>query len=290
MPVIKATNETYHQLIAQPGLTLVMYDIARERYGNDRRIRAAFRRLARERGDRFRFVLVDMSEIPISSKQISFVPTFCMYLDGQCIGEEEGRRHPNVSSDAGFVQWAEGFLPEEDRAVLARIVYPLPHGIELTVERIREPIELAYVADFLIDAMRHFKRHRDQLKTGLYTEGAYRGTARRRRCPRLCDFRLSHAGDKEGHYLTAAQWTEAVISAYTSADTLKQIAEDIERFRADARTDPTGWVMDVIQALGQPYGHLKALRKMFEQAEKWDAESPSVSAPQCPDTSAGAAS
>jgi hypothetical protein len=129
-----------------------------------------------------------------------------------------------------------------------------------------------YVADFLAAAIEHFKRHRDELKTELYKDGPYRGEARRRGCPLLCYLRVAHPGDKDGHYLTPAQWFKAVGWAYSSANTLEQMANDIVGFRANAHTDPTGWVADIIETLVQPYGHLKALRKMFCHAERWDAE------------------
>jgi hypothetical protein len=195
---------------------------------------------------------------------------FRVYRDGRCISADSG---PVDAVDQWLIRWAEGFLPEEERTELEQITYPLPHGIQLAAYDIREPIAASQVADFLADALRHFKHHRDDLKTGPYTAGPYRGVVRQPRRRALCHLRLTHPGDAAGQPLTAAQWVEAVARAYASANTLVQIVADLDAFKKAAAREPRSWVADAIEMLGRPYGELRALRIVLRDAVRWDAES-----------------
>jgi len=262
MPVIEATNETYAQLIAQPGLTLVMYDNVRSRYRNDRGIRAAFRRLARQHQGRLRVVLVDFNRCSAESKEPTFIPTFRMFRDGERIGWDQ----PDYeSSDKWLVVWAESFLPEEERTILTRIACQLRHGIVLTIGDSAGSVGITGVGDFLAKALRHFKRHRDELKTQLYIDGSFRAAYRRPRSRAVCNLELSHPGDREDHFLTAALWTDAVIEAYTVADTVEQIAADLDGYRK-ASAASGGSLDHVLRMIEQPRGDLRALRHMLKDA------------------------
>jgi hypothetical protein len=126
MSMIKATDQTYNQLIAQPGLTLVMFDDTRHTYGNCVKLRAAFRALARSHSGKLSVVLADERHLTIHLGQLPFLPTFRMYRDGERVGQWYTNSH---RSDRGMTCWAEGFLPEEDRTEFDRFIYDLPHGL-----------------------------------------------------------------------------------------------------------------------------------------------------------------
>jgi hypothetical protein len=264
MSVLKASNADYHLLIARPGLTLVMYDDTRYSYGNCTKLRAAFRALARRHAGRLSVVLADEKHLTIDLGKLSYLPTFRMFRDGERLEEW----YSNSSrSDRSLICWAERFLPEEAWTELGQITYQLTHGVELTAYAIREPIAASEVADFLADALRHFKHHRDERNTGAYTAGPYEGAARRPRSRPLCRFRLSHPGDAAGHHLTAAQWVEVAAHAYASANTLEQIVADLATYREAAAREARSWLTEVMETLDQPYGELRALRGMFRGAE-----------------------
>lgn len=57
------------------------------------------------------------------------------------------------------------------------LTYDLRLGIQLTVWHTSGRVTIKAVADFLAEAMRHFKHHRDGLKTDSSTELTYRTTA-----------------------------------------------------------------------------------------------------------------
>jgi hypothetical protein len=62
----------------------------------------------------------------------------------------------------------------------------LLHGIKLTIEN-PSKATLPGVADFLAQAMAHFKKHRDGRKTAEYSDGPYSGpTIKRRRQVGIC--------------------------------------------------------------------------------------------------------
>lgn len=261
MPVIKATDANYEQLIAQPGLTLVMYDDTRDNYGNCAKLRAAFR--ARAANGRMGVVLFDARVMTVDPGPLYYLPTFRMYRDGACV---KGWDTNLPRSDRALAAWADSFLPEEDRAVLGSIAYRLPNGIELSLTDIHEPIPARSVADFLADALNHFKRHRDVLKTVDYAKGPYSGATRARpRGRALCRMSVRNPGDREGRRLTAAQWVEAVIAAYTAANTVEQIVDQLDDYRAAVAREPGSWLADAVGLLDRPHGELLALRCVLEE-------------------------
>ena len=71
--------------------------------------------------------------------------------------------------------------------------------------------------------MAHFKRHREELKTGVYKGGPYATDAKRGR-KLIGGLRLACPDNQE---LTAAQWTEAVIDAYSNVNSVEQMLDAI---------------------------------------------------------------
>jgi len=137
----------------------------------------------------------------------------------------------------------------------------LKHGIKLTVET-PSKATLRDVAQFLAQAMAHFKEHRDVRKTGAYSDGPYSGPiVKRRRQVASCT--LSHPGDENGTYLTAASWADAVVKAYVNADTLQQMMGALPVYEKAAQEG--GWLSDVLAMLNMPNGELHALARMIRR-------------------------
>jgi hypothetical protein len=137
----------------------------------------------------------------------------------------------------------------------------LPHGIELNITDTAN-LKISQVADFLADAMKHFKRHRDEMKTELYKDGPYaamieRGPKALGRC------QISNPGDPQGNLLTANQWTEAVIHAYSTSNTIEQMQQSIDAFYAQAK--PGDSVHEILELIGQRGGDLRALALMVKR-------------------------
>jgi hypothetical protein len=108
MPVIEATNDTYRQIIARPGLTLVMYDHLSDRsYCNVRKIRAAYRKIGRLHGGRMQVVLVDLDRFDssLADRPIERYPMFHAYRDRIRIDADPG---PVRAVDKWLIRWAEG--------------------------------------------------------------------------------------------------------------------------------------------------------------------------------------
>lgn len=135
----------------------------------------------------------------------------------------------------------------------------LKHGIRLSIDNAAKG-SLPGVADFLATAIGHFKKERDELKTQLYAGGPYRGyLVKGRRIIGNCT--LSHPGDASGKYLTADEWTTSVINAYTNADTLQQMIQELQAYKAGA----SGWVSEVLELLDKPNGEFLALAAMIRR-------------------------
>ena len=121
----------------------------------------------------------------------------------------------------------------------------LKHGIKLTIEN-PSTATLRGVADFLAQAMAHFKDHRDVRKTAEYSGGPYSGPIVKRR-RQVGSYTLSHPGDEHGTFLTPALWTDAVVKAYVNADTLQQMIGELPVYQKAGREG--GWISDVLAML-----------------------------------------
>ena len=129
-------------------------------------------------------------------------------------------------------------------------VCELRHGVQLTVTHSVAPVPLRHVTPILGSAISFFKGHRDTSKTDLYKDGPYiahvgNGTVT-----------LSHPGDEAGRFLTAAQWTDAVIWAYSTADTIGQIVKQLAAYRAADTSGSMSYLLEMLpsralEALGE---------------------------------------
>jgi hypothetical protein len=99
-----------------------------------------------------------------------------------------------------------------------------------------------------------FKHHRDSLKTDLYKDGPYTVQVRNGTCT------ISHPGDEASQFITAAQWTDAVIWAYTTADTIEQIVNDLAAYRAADETGSLSYLLELL-----PSRALEALRVKLQR-------------------------
>jgi hypothetical protein len=102
--------------------------------------------------------------------------------------------------------------------------------------------------------MAFFKHHRDSLKTDLFRDGPYIVRVRDGICT------LSHPGDETGQFLTAAQWTDAVIWAYCAADSIGQIVKELAVYRAADKTGSMSYLLELL-----PSRALEALRVKLQR-------------------------
>jgi hypothetical protein len=72
---------------------------------------------------------------------------------------------------------------------------------------------------------------------------------------------LIHKGDQDGNYLPTDTWVKAIIAAHTAATTVIDMAEGLEKHRAQAH----GWLMEVVVALGKPHGDLDAFELLLKR-------------------------
>ena len=121
--------------------------------------------------------------------------------------------------------------------------------MQLTVTHSHTPIPLRQVTPILGSAVNFFKHHRDTLKTDLYKDGPYIV------CVGNGIVKVSHPGDESGQFLTAAQWTDALVWAHSTADTIDQMVEQLDACRAADTTGSMGYLLEML-----PSGALEALR------------------------------
>lgn len=140
------------------------------------------------------------------------------------------------------------------------LVYKLRHGIELTVWKRSEGLDIRIVADFLAQAMAHFKRHRDELKTGVYKGRPY-GTDAKKGRKMVDGLQLACPVGQE---LTAAQWTEAIIDAYSSVNTVEQMMDDLPTWQQAVQREGSS-LLDIVAMLGKPGGDLAAMDAMLKR-------------------------
>ena len=136
----------------------------------------------------------------------------------------------------------------------------LQHGITLTIES-PSKAGLRDVAAFLAHAMTQFKEHR---KTGNYSDGPYSEPIVKRGRP-VASCTVAHSGDAKGTYLTADLWTDALVKAYTNADTLLQMIAALPAYQQASAADPGGWIAQALALLNTPHGELKALAYMIQR-------------------------
>ena len=135
----------------------------------------------------------------------------------------------------------------------------LRHGVKLTVWNTSKHMNIRAVGDFLAKALEHFKHHRDVLKTDRYTAGNYSGPAMAGR--RVLGSIQLMCRNEEG--LTAALWTDVVISAYSSVNTVEQMLEELPVWQKAVEKED-GYLREVVGMLEKPGGDLLAMAAMIK--------------------------
>jgi len=146
----------------------------------------------------------------------------------------------------------------------------LRHGVKLEIYSEPGKLNVQMVGDFLAKAMEHFKHHRDVLKTDRYKGKPFCQTfsGRGRKAARLATMQLTCP-----EILTAALWTDAVISAYTTVNTVEQMVEGLAMWReAVARDGQSPFTREVVGVLDKPGGDLKGMEMMLKDQIVHDLE------------------
>src|SRR5581483_2481453 len=151
------------------------------------------------------------------------------------------------------------------------ITCELRHGVKMELYQEPGKLKVQMVGDFLAKAMEHFKHHRDALKTGPYKGGPFCltfSTGRGRKKQPLATMQLSCPA-----VLTAALWTDATISAYTSVHSVEQMVEALAMWQqAVARDGESPFLREVGGLLDKPGGDLKAMEMMLKHTLARDME------------------
>ena len=140
------------------------------------------------------------------------------------------------------------------------LVINLRHAVALSLWNTSGQLDIHDVAFFLSEAVRHFKYHRDELKSDPYPGGSFETQLKTGR--RVRGFvQLSRSGV---HPLATAAWADAVIDAYTKANTVEQMLEDLPAIK-QAASGSSAEFRELIGLLGDPGGDLLALATMFNR-------------------------
>jgi hypothetical protein len=147
----------------------------------------------------------------------------------------------------------------------------LRHGVRLEVYSEPGKLKIQMVGDFLVEAMEHFKHHRDVLKVGPYKGRPFCLTfsnGRGRKAQRLATMQLSCPV-----VLTADLWVDSVISGYTSVNSVEQMVERLAMWQqAIARDGQSLFLREVVGLLDKPGGDLRALQMMLKHSIARDLE------------------
>ena len=149
----------------------------------------------------------------------------------------------------------------------------LRHGVKLEIYRESGRLKLQMVGDFLAKAIEHFKHHLHVLKTDRYTGNPFCQTFNKGRM-KLGTMQLSYACKEGEQPLTAALWTDAVISAYTSVNEAEQIIEDLAAWKEAVVADgQSPFLREVVGMLEKPDGALPAMQAMLKNSLERDLAS-----------------
>jgi hypothetical protein len=144
----------------------------------------------------------------------------------------------------------------------------LRHGVRLEVYSEPGKLKIQMVGDFLAKAMEHFKHHRDVLKTDRYRGGPFCLTfsiGRGKKKEPLATMQLLHRLKDGEPPLKAALWTDAVISAYSTVNSVEQMVERLATWQqAVARDGQSPFLREVVGLLDKPGGELKAMEMMLK--------------------------
>jgi hypothetical protein len=139
----------------------------------------------------------------------------------------------------------------------------LQNDITLTIEyAVKNPPNVAAIEEFLSKAMEDFKERRDKLHEQTYTGGSWDAYAIDGRKIRGTGY-LRHAGDETGSHLATDAWVKAIITAYSAANTLSQMKEQLAAYKG-ALTPNDTWLPEVLNALEKRNGDMDAFELMMK--------------------------
>ncbi|MBX3396764.1 MAG: hypothetical protein KF841_15510 [Phycisphaerae bacterium] len=140
------------------------------------------------------------------------------------------------------------------------LVINLQHGILLSMWNTSGKLDVHDTAFFLSEAVLHFKNHRDELKSDPYPGGSFETQLKTGRQVRGF-LQLFRPGT---HPLSIAAWGDAVIDAYTKANTVEQMLEDLPTIQ-QAASGSSAEFRELIARLSNPGGDLLLLAAMFKR-------------------------
>lgn len=140
------------------------------------------------------------------------------------------------------------------------LIFVLPHGIQLTVWKNVGNLGIRDVAGFLAEALKYFKQYGAESGDGLYDENGYCTTIKRAR-KNLGSIVLSRQDHTK---LPVGLWREAVVEAYTNANSIEQMLDDLPTWRQATEQDG-GRLREIVEMLDMPDGDLLAFAAMFER-------------------------
>jgi hypothetical protein len=158
------------------------------------------------------------------------------------------------------------FAPEEYYMVMKLadgIFCDLRHGVKLEIYQEPGKLKVQMVGDFLAKGIEHFKHHRDALKTGNYKANPFCLTfssGRGRNTQRLATMQAVSPS-----VLMVELWLDAVISGYTSVNSVEQMIERLDMWqKAVAAPGESLFLREVVGLLDKPGGDLQAMQMMLK--------------------------
>jgi hypothetical protein len=133
--------------------------------------------------------------------------------------------------------------------------WELHHGITLSIDHLK-PLHIEAIENFLALAMEHFKGLRDNEHLQIFPDRSWTRDVIEGR-------HIIGIGTLTGKTaaLPTDAWVKALITAYTNANTLSQIKEQFEIYKAQA----DGWLAGVVAALEKKNGDAEAFELMMQR-------------------------
>lgn len=252
MALIEATTKTYDHLLRMPGLTFVMLDVPhvhRPTAGSEYCL-TTFRRIGNQHIATAVHVNIRTCQVP-PEDHVDFVPTFRLYRDGVRI-DQDTRNHGFkrlVKLIESLADRPDPFSSADYRRREDTLSCDLRHGLEFAARNESGRLCIRDVADFLGDAVEHFKHERDDLKTQICADGHFTGAVLRLgkvigRLQVVC-----HKPER----LPTASWVESVIDAYCRANTVQQIEEQLGEYLAAVEREGSS-LKEIVKMVEHGYG------------------------------------
>jgi hypothetical protein len=143
--------------------------------------------------------------------------------------------------------------------------FQLHHGITLSVLHTTH-VPVHAIEQFLEAALDYFQKHREEAaKTLRGYEGHWQSQiASGRKVHGTAQ--VFHPGDAQGNLLQIGLWVKSVAVAYSAANTLAQIKNDLAAYQA--MTQPDDWLAEVLAALQKRNGDMDAFDLMMQHQLK----------------------